>query len=111
MNHLQLPTAVAAYFAADQHSNPDAVARCFAADGVVVDEGAMHVGPAAIAAWKAKASALYRYHCEPLHLATTPEQRHVVTGRLTGDFPGSPIELRYAFTVDGNVLARLEIGA
>jgi len=111
MIHLPLPAAVAAYFAADQQNNPEAVARCFGADGVVVDEGAVHVGPTAIAAWKDSASARFRYHCEPLHLASTSGDRHTVTGRLTGDFPGSPIELRYAFTVDGDALARLEIGA
>ena len=32
-----------------------------------------------------------------------------VTGRVTGDFPGSPVELQYHFTLDGDKIARLEI--
>jgi hypothetical protein len=32
-----------------------------------------------------------------------------VNSRVTGDFPGSPIELRYRFTLAGDEIARLEI--
>ncbi len=110
MNRFQLPAAVAAYFAADQQDDSEAVARCFSAHGVVVDEAQVHVGHAAIASWKADASARYRYRCVPLRLDSTDHQ-HVVTGRLTGDFPGSPIDLRYAFIVDGHAITRLEIAA
>jgi len=28
---------------------------------------------------------------------------------VTGDFPGSPVDLRYRFTVEGDKIARLEI--
>jgi len=34
-----------------------------------------------------------------------------VTARVTGDFPGSPVELRYGFTLEGASIARLEITA
>jgi hypothetical protein len=33
----------------------------------------------------------------------------VVTARVTGDFPGSPVELRYGFALEGNRITRLEI--
>jgi len=33
-----------------------------------------------------------------------------VTGRVTGDFPGSPVDFQYRFTLDGDKIARLEIG-
>ena len=33
----------------------------------------------------------------------------IVTNRLTGNFPGSPIELDFAFTLDGDKIASLEI--
>ena len=32
-----------------------------------------------------------------------------VTGRVTGDFPGSPVDLQYRFTLEGDKIARLEI--
>ena len=32
-----------------------------------------------------------------------------VTGRVTGDFPGSPVDLQYRFILEGDKIARLEI--
>jgi hypothetical protein len=34
-----------------------------------------------------------------------------VTGHVSGNFPGSPVDLRYAFVLDGERIARLEITA
>jgi hypothetical protein len=33
----------------------------------------------------------------------------MVTGLVCGNFPNSPVELRYAFTLAGEKIARLEI--
>jgi len=33
----------------------------------------------------------------------------VVTSRLTGNFPGSPVDLRYFFRLEGDKIASLEI--
>lgn len=106
---IELPAAVAAYFIADRQDG-DAVARCFTEEGSVRDEGRLHRGRAAIARWKAEAAARYRYTSEPIAV----EQRDgviVVTGRVTGDFPGSPADLRYRFALDGERIAALEIAA
>jgi hypothetical protein len=32
-----------------------------------------------------------------------------VTSHLVGDFPGSPVDLRYFFVLDGDKIASLEI--
>ena len=37
------------------------------------------------------------------------EMRGVVTGRVSGNFPGSPVDLRYVFTLEDGKIARLEI--
>jgi hypothetical protein len=34
----------------------------------------------------------------------------VVTGLVSGTFPGSPVRLRFHFTIEGDKIARLEIG-
>jgi hypothetical protein len=34
---------------------------------------------------------------------------YVVTSRLTGNFPGSPVDLRYAFRLERGKIAFLEI--
>ena len=35
--------------------------------------------------------------------------RTVVSSHLVGNFPGSPVDLRYAFRFDGDRIAELEI--
>ena len=102
-----LPGPIAAYFAADKEGG-EAVARCFTEDAVVKDEGRTYRGHAAIRQWKEDASARYQYTCEPFAC----EQRDgnvVVTSRLTGTFPGSPVNLRFFFALQGDKIASLEI--
>jgi hypothetical protein len=107
MKHLSLPEPVAAYFRADRHG-AKSVARCFTSDGWVVDEGRTHAGPDAIEAWKAAASERYAYTAEPIAL-WQHDRKYIVTSRVTGDFPGSPVDLRYAFMIDRGKVASLQI--
>ena len=104
---LDLPKPIAAYFTADK-GDSEAVAQCFTDNAVVKDEGHTYHGRAAIKQWKAEASAKYQYTSEPFAC----EQRDkavVVTSRLTGNFPGSPVNLRFFFVLEGDRIASLEI--
>ena len=107
MKDLSLPEPIEAYFVADRRGS-QAVAHCFTNDGTVLDEGKTHTGLAAIEAWKAATSAQYSYVAEPFALEKK-EGRYVVTSRVTGDFPGSPVDLRYTFTLERGKVASLEI--
>ena len=104
---IDLPSPVAAYFAADT-TGAEAVAQCFADGAVVIDERKEYRGRAAIARWKAAASAKFRYTVERLGAHVSGDQT-TVTGRVTGDFPGSPVDLQYRFTLEGDKISRLEI--
>jgi hypothetical protein len=106
-NPLDLPKPIAAYFAADK-LDAETVSHCFTENAVVKDEGDTHQGRAAIKRWKTNASAKYNYASEPI--ACEPKgETTVVTSRLTGDFPGSPVDLRYFFKLEGDKVASLEI--
>ncbi len=107
MNHLNLPEPVAAYFEADSQ-DAEAVARCFTDDARVVDEGRTHQGRAAIRAWKTAASRQFSYRVEPF-AQEKRDRAIVVTSRVIGDFPGSPVDLRYEFTLQRGLIATLEI--
>lgn len=107
MTALILPAPIAAYFAADERSH-EAVVRCFTPQAVVKDEGRTHVGLDAIRAWKAEASSKYSYTSEPFALAQK-DGRHVVTSRVAGNFPGSPVVLKYDFLLERGLIASLEI--
>jgi hypothetical protein len=104
---LNLPQPIAAYFAADKGGS-ETVALCFTGDAVVKDEGHTYQGRAAIKKWKEDASAKYQYTCEPFACESN-DGKVVVTSRLTGNFPGSPVDLRFFFKLQGDKIAALEI--
>ena len=103
---LELPGPVAAYFRVDD--GRAAVAQCFTVNAVVKDEGHTYTGRAAIERWQADASAKYQYVSEPLAYEEK-DGRVVVVSRVSGNFPGSPIKLRYSFELAGDKIASLEI--
>lgn len=107
MKDLDLPEPIATYFDADRQDG-QAVARCFTTDGVVLDEGKTHAGLAAIAAWKTDAASRYTYTAKP-HTLETQGRSYIVTSQVSGDFPGSPLDLRYRFTLERGKIATLEI--
>ena len=104
---LTLPQPVAAYFVADRE-DAEAVARCFTEDAVVKDEGHTYRGRAAIKQWKADAVAKYQYTTELLD-CERKDGATVVTSRLTGNFPGSPVTLRFSFGLEGDKIASLKV--
>src|SRR2546423_11020161 len=105
---VQLPTAVAIYIAAENRGDTAAMAQCFAEDAVVRDEGRAIKGLAAIKRWKAETSKKYQHTVEPL-ACVDQGGTTIVANRLTGNFPGSPIELQFIFALDGDRIVSLEI--
>jgi hypothetical protein len=96
---LELPLPIAKYFAANSTSGK-VVAECFTSGVVVKDEGHTYNGIAAMTKWMADASAKFQYTAEPFALADE-NGKQVVTSHVTGNFPGSPLDLRYFFELDG----------
>lgn len=100
---------VANYIAAANAQDVAAVAACFGESAVVHDEKRERRGIAAIGEWAAEVSEKYHPTVEVLGVVDR-DGRTIVTGRVSGNFPGSPVELHYAFTVTGGRIDRLEIG-
>ena len=87
----------------------DGVTALFADDATVVDERETHHGRAAIRAWRVGPASRFAYTTEILGNESDDPDRHVVTARLTGNFPGSTVVLRHDFTLAGECIARLVI--
>ena len=103
-----LPQPVTTYFAADRANDLDLLAESFADDAHVHDESHDYRGIAAIRAWKQSTQEKYQYTAELLDASTTNEST-VVRARLTGNFPGSPADLTYTFTLANDKIATLKI--
>jgi Domain of unknown function (DUF4440) len=104
---IELPKPISAYFEADR-SNKSAVGECFTDDAVVVDEGNTYTGRKSIQEWKENSAKKYTYTADPFAIEVEGG-RTIVTAHLVGDFPGSPLDLRYAFTLKAAKIASLEI--
>ena len=105
----RLSSTLATYFAAANEHDVNGMIAVFADGAIVKDEGHEHRGPVAIRRWMNETIKKYDFKVEPTGVA---EQggKTVVTGLISGNFPGSPVSLRYAFTLDHEKITRLEIG-
>jgi hypothetical protein len=104
----ELPPTLAAYFAAVNARDIDAMLTPFTESATVKDEGQERRGRAAIREWIVETTTKYGVTIEVLDVAATA-QNVTVTCHVSGNFPGSPVDLRYAFLLDGERIARLEI--
>ncbi len=105
---LDVPGPVAAYLAAEVAKDADAISCCFTEDGSVYDEGRDYRGRDSIRQWKQEVDTKYRYVLQPINVQTHGD-KVTVRARLTGEFPGSPIELDDIFSLSNDKIASLEI--
>ena len=66
--------------------------------------------PAQIADWKSATQAKYDFTARP-HAVAQDGRAYIVTCNVSGAFPGSPVDLRYTFTLARGRIASLEIAA
>ena len=100
---------VARYFEADARRDINAIVALFTDEAVVVDEGQTYHGTAEIRGWQEGAASKYQYTTEVSDTRHLGEESYLVTGRLTGNFPGETAELQWCFTVHNDLISRLEI--
>ncbi len=105
---IRLPAPIDLYFASENAHDPSAIDRYFAAGSVVRDDGKTITGAAAIKAWRIETSRKYRHTVEPLAVSAR-DGRVVVTGKVSGTFPGSPINLTHIFQIEDGRIVSLEI--
>ena len=95
---ISLQPPIDLYFTSENAHDPSAIDRCFAAGAVVLDEGKTTTSVAAIKAWRVETGEKYHHTVEPL-IVSTQDGKVVVTGKVSGNFPGSPIKLEHLFQI------------
>jgi ketosteroid isomerase-like protein len=104
-----LPDVISHYFERDADRDIDSIVSLFAEDATVVDEGEERHGTAEIRAWQTGAVSQYTYTTEITGTEALGPDRYLVTGRLTGNFPGGTADLTWDFTIAGQHIMRLAI--
>ena len=106
---IAVPAVVDRYLQAAAVDDIDALAACFAEDAVVVDDGRTYHGRAEIRTWREDLSGSFEYTVEVLRAENGGDGRYLVVSKVEGNFPGSPVELTYAFTVHNDLVSELVI--
>lgn len=107
---MHLNPSIQAYFEADSRGDVEAVIQTFAPHAVVSDEGRSYAGRQAIGSWWREAKTKYQHVIEPFRARGEGDLAEV-RARVTGQFPGSPTTMTFAFRLEGGQIAGLEIGA
>ena len=105
---IHLPGPIDLYFASENAHDTTVLDQCFTTATIVRDEGKTIEGLAAIKAWRIETGKKYSHSVEPLAMS----ERHgkvIVTGKVSGDFPGSPVNLDHIFEIEGDRIVSLEI--
>lgn len=102
---LSLPDAITTYFSISNGADDTHLGDCFTQDACVLDEGETHRGRTAIQSWL---RAKIEYCVEPVSVSHQ-DNTMVVTTTVTGDFPGSPVQLDHTFQLADAQIQSLEI--
>jgi SnoaL-like protein len=105
---IHLPKAIDVYFASENSHDTTLLDQCFAANASVRDEGKTIEGLEAIKAWRIETGKKYNHTVDPLAMAER-DGKVVVTGKVSGNFPGSPVTLDHIFEIKGGRIVSLEI--
>ncbi len=103
------PTPISTYVSAINEARIDDAVACFAPDAKVHDEARDHHGHEAVRAWIEDTTRRYRPVMEILSVMSEHAD-HRVTARVSGNFPGSPAELGFVFTLANGTITHLNSG-
>jgi ketosteroid isomerase-like protein len=104
----QLPQPIAASMQAANAHDTQALLRTLTVDAVVTDEGRVYHGHEELREWSHRTNQEYQATLDVTEVTQVHEET-VVTAQVAGTFDGSPIQLRYHFTLSGDKIATLAI--
>ena len=105
---IELPPTISAFFHAHNTGRTDDFKELFTDNALVSDEAHEYRG-AAIKEWIDGAIAKYKPVAGVTDLNEVGVQT-IATAQVSGNFPGSPTQLRYKFTLMHGKIAALSIG-
>ena len=76
---------------------------------MVTDEGTTIQGHDSIRQWRRETAPSYNYTVEVLSAENTSGDNYLVTAKLEGTFPGSPVQLNCGFPLHDYLISELRI--
>ena len=106
-----LPSPIRSYLEAHVARDTDTALRSFGPGAVVLDDGRSYRGTDEVRVFLQEAGAEFHYTTELIGAQRVDDEHWVVFNRIEGDFPGGVADLAYRFTLDGDDITELVIGA
>ncbi len=104
-----LPEVVTRYLDAHRVRDTDTALATFEADAVVVDDGRTYAGRDAIREFLTRAASEFTYTTTLIATEQLGPEQFVAVHHVAGDFPGSPVDLRYRFDLRDDRIVSLVI--
>jgi hypothetical protein len=104
---MKLPKAIAQYVKGQNARDTSASLACFSKDAFVQDEGQDYRGEDEIKDWIQGGFRKYEFQIEPV--AISGLSAGVLTAKLSGSFPGSPVLLDFRFKISKGRVSSLVI--
>jgi ketosteroid isomerase-like protein len=104
-----VPDVITRYLGLAAGSELDALVGCFTDDAEVLDEGQTYRGHDEIRRWRETVTSKFTYTVEVVSAEALGADAFVVTAELEGNFPGSPVQLKFRFVLRAGLIATLEI--
>jgi hypothetical protein len=103
---MNLPNVISELVKTQNNFDSAAYAECFAETAVVFDEGKTHNGRKEIEQWIGKSNKDYKATMEPVDY---DEKENILSARISGTFPGSPIILKFHFEIADGKIQHLKV--
>jgi ketosteroid isomerase-like protein len=104
-----LPKAIARYLRAHRDHDTSTAVAAFTGDATVTDDGKTYQGATAIEQWLDRSATEFTYTIELVDAQQIDPAHYVATHHLEGNFPGGSVDLRYQFSLCGDLIERLVI--
>ncbi|MEU3914579.1 nuclear transport factor 2 family protein [Streptomyces sp. NPDC029721] len=105
----ELPAVITRYLTAHRAHDTATAVTTFTDDATVIDDGKIYQGSAAIERWLDRSATEFTYTIHLTNAQQTDMARYIATHHLEGNFPGGAIDLRYRFTLRGDLIEHLAI--
>ena len=104
-----LPTVIDTYQRAHDQRDTDTAITTFRPNATVIDEDTTFSGTEHIRRWLTHAASEYTYTRTLTGVDHLDDGVYIVHNHLSGDFPGSEVDLRYRFELRDNLIHHLTI--
>ena len=105
---INLPKVILQLINSQNEYNSFEFAENFADTAIVHDESKEHHGKAEIKQWNEETNEKYKTQLKPIDFSST-EKESILTTMVSGNFPGSPIQLKYHFIIKDEKIRQLSI--